>query len=121
MIIIDWGNWEETMIILRIEDDGTAQDFQLVSFKLRSLLMSSSVDIDLILDLRLCNKSLPKIVSLLDAELNNRLPNLNKVIVLATPAQEQTMHIISNFYPNLIREIMLVETVDDAYRIVSVA
>lgn len=121
MITVDWANYEETIIILRIVGACSKYDYQLFSLQYNKILMASTTPLDLIVDIRMGQDEVSKILLFLRKELNNSRTNLNKVILLITPDLLRSRQIIDSFYPDLTSKIFITESVDDAYEFVVVA
>lgn len=121
MITVDWANYEETVIILRIVGACSRYDYQLISLQYKKMLATSTKPLDLIVDIRMGQEALSKMLLFLNNELNNAHSNLNKVILLITPDLLRSRHIIDSFYPDLTSKIFITESVDDAYEFVVVA
>ena len=105
MIIVDWGNYEETLIVLRIIDTGEYRDFRVASVQIHQLLSSASINIDLMIDMRFSNTVSARMVRLLNREIEHRQPNLRHIIVITAPAQTRMLTLASAFYPTISRDI----------------
>ena len=121
MITVDWANYEETVIILRIVGACSKYEWQLVSLQYNKMMMASTTPLDLMVDIRMGQEELSKILLFLRKELNNSRTNLNKVILLIAPDLLRSRHIIDSFYPDLTSKIFITESVDAAYGFVVVA
>lgn len=121
MIIVDWGNYEETLIILRIDDELEQRDFRKALVKIHQMVSMMPHNIDLMIDLRFSDTISAMMLQLLTRELEHRKPNLCRIIVISTPVQTRMLALAQGFYPKIFRDIQIVESVDHAYQYVDVS
>lgn len=119
MIIIDWGNLEETLIVMRVVDKWSYQQFQSALQKIHQMLALKLLDVDLMIDIRLADNLPASTFHSLNQEIEHRLPSLRHIIAISTSVQERTIHLAANFYPKIVSEILITRSVDKAYQYVS--
>ncbi|GAB5491725.1 MAG: hypothetical protein Phog2KO_19400 [Phototrophicaceae bacterium] len=121
MIIVDWGNYEETLIVLRMVDIWDYGEFQVASKKIHQMLASIPNDVDLMIDIRPSNNVSAMMVRLLNREIKHREHNLRHIIAISTPVQTRMLTLASEFYPSITHDIQIMESVDHAYQYLTVS
>jgi len=118
MITTDWGNYEETIIVMRIEGHWQTVDFDIHLAYLQQMVKSKSHPLCLMFDARLAAPVPAAIVKRINAQLTDKQSQLERIVAIITEQQKHTLALISNFYPALVTEVVVVDTVDDAYQLI---
>jgi|GEM_PF-6887374 len=121
MITVDWGNYEETIIILRVEGQWQLPSFNLATQQIGRMAVSKSGRVDLLIDIRLADPAPAQIARKINHDIEHRMPNIQQIIAIATPEQQNSLAIIANFYPRLKQEILFAASVELAYQLVYAA
>ncbi|MGB7339160.1 MAG: hypothetical protein WBC91_09735 [Phototrophicaceae bacterium] len=118
MITVDWGDPDETLIVLRIQDNWHLNDFERAIQHIKTMLAQAPKLIDLMIDIRAADPIQAHIVRAVDHHIAHRSLKLQRIIAVTTPAQACTIQLLANFYPMIASEIVVVESVDQAYQLV---
>jgi len=117
-IQVDWGDYEETVILMSIRGTWTAKNFYDAMDDMVTKSQGTNASLELMVDLRNSLKPPANIMTMIRTVLNRSLPErIEQVVVIAsTSFWERMYNMVDKMFGSQIPiEVTFVDNVDDAY------
>jgi hypothetical protein len=118
-ILVDWGNQEETFLVVTIDGKWTVRDLADFMSEIIQLARSKPHDVQVIVDLQRSGRTPKGIIAASQSILSDMPDNLTKIILLSRRSVWRSVwYAVKGMYRHSPVEFHFVKTVEEAYALI---
>ncbi|MEO8607692.1 MAG: hypothetical protein ABI690_07430 [Chloroflexota bacterium] len=120
-ITVEWANAERTVLLYRVTEHWTWDDFHSANQTTHDLLVSIDHPVDLICDFSTSQTIPPRVLSNIGRALRQKRPgNVRQIVVVGvTGLLRNLADVLRTLYPNATANIIDAHTIEHAFRLLS--
>ena len=120
-IIVEWANAERTVLLYRVMEQWTWDDFHAANQVTHDLFVSVDHPVDLICDFSTSQTIPPRVLSNIGRALRQKRPsNIHQIVAVGiTGLLRNLADVLRTLYPNATANVVDAHTIDHAYRLLS--